>query len=643
MLEGKIDNLGGREPLPSFDRDSVSSIRPVHSPELVGGGNSDMSVNSNGAAPSPAVAEAVEQFEGTSLYRYSPSVRDMIAWPAVQEMLEDVLPASLGLTNKSLGRDGVTVSPLLNFQEMDALPTTVLPVGSTLSPVLSSQMLGNNRVMTASGNRLAWETMQTLSTAFFETFNLLNPIVDRQHFLTTILPTILTNGLDDSAESTMAYLIFALGEVAVAGTLATATIDQRDNSPMPGLLLFNEARRRTGFHLATVKVSTMQILALTGIFYSSTFHHAEFWHSMASASLACQALITASRPEELTSDILRRVFWYCSIMETFLELELGLPATGLNRYENRVPVPDFSDGLTAEDHVANQASHFQEHFASQIVLRRLSTEFHAVLGKISTSTTVSTSTTMISCTQTSGNLPPNGNSSIPETIKPLVMQLSHWRETLLPAQLHWPEDEPESLPGVDRGHSQSIRRDLEEAVHAYEATPPEHRPKERPTMFNLNLNAPPTVSYPYAWDVQVALLRSRYYSTKHIIHRPFLYKALHHPKKVTQQDVSGIATCLRACLRWPIAMAPVCSRKRMVPCVFFWTENLLGVLLVLWMSERVEVLRLVRQSKLCGERFEDEAAETVRAAVAWFRDLNIIDGQARRAWDIIKALYGLDG
>lgn len=560
----------------------------------------------------------------------------MIAWPAVQELLGGVVPASLGLTHSTLSRRDVTVSPLIKFQESAALPRTGLPLG-TLSPVLSSQMLSNNSVMSQDGNTLAWENMQTLSTAFFETFNLLNPIVDRQHFLTTTLPTILTNGLDDSAESTLAYLIFALGEVAVAGTFTPATKHNRNPAPMPGLLLFNEARRRTGFHLASVTVSTMQILALTGIYYSTTFHHAEFWHSMASASLACQALITASRPEELTGDILRRVFWHCSIMETFLELELGLPATGLNKYESRVPVPDFSDGLTAEDHVANQASHFQEHFASQIVLRRLSTDFHAVLSSISTST-------MIACIETSGNLSAGAHSSIPETIRPLVMQLSHWRETLLPAHLHWPEDEPESLPGLNRGHGHSIYGGFEEAMHAVESAsyPCGRRPGDRAPMFNLNLTAPPTISYPYAMDVQVALLRSRYYATKHIIHRPFLYKALHHPEKITQQDASGLATCLRACLRWPIAMAPVCSRKRMVPCVFFWTENLLGVLLVLWMSERVDVLRRVRHSKMCGERFEDEAAETVRAAVAWLRDLNIVDGQATRAWGIVKALYGLE-
>lgn len=54
--------------------------------------------------------------------------------------------------------------------------------------------------------------------------------------------------------------------------------------------------------------------------------------------------------------------------------------TGLEKYEALVRVPDFGGVLSQEDYVSNQASHYQEHFASQIVLRRLSADFHSVLG-----------------------------------------------------------------------------------------------------------------------------------------------------------------------------------------------------------------------------------------------------------------------
>jgi hypothetical protein len=123
-----------------------------------------------------------------------------------------------------------------------------------------------------------------------------------------------------------------------------------------------------------------------------------------SASLACQALIT-SNPGELSSpraDLIRRIFWHCSIMETYsphpqpecvstsnltfrlrscLNLEFGFALTGLEKLETVVGLPDFSGPFSDEDYIGNQESHFQEHFASQIVLRRLVVEFHSVLNQ----------------------------------------------------------------------------------------------------------------------------------------------------------------------------------------------------------------------------------------------------------------------
>lgn len=54
--------------------------------------------------------------------------------------------------------------------------------------------------------------------------------------------------------------------------------------------------------------------------------------------------------------------------------------TGLEKFDDMVGLPDFSAGsFSEEDYIGNQASHFQEHFASQIVLRRLLVEFHTTL------------------------------------------------------------------------------------------------------------------------------------------------------------------------------------------------------------------------------------------------------------------------
>lgn len=52
-----------------------------------------------------------------------------------------------------------------------------------------------------------------------------------------------------------------------------------------------------------------------------------------------------------------------------------MPLSGLDKYETLVRVPDFGGPVSQEDYT----SYFQEHFASQIVLRRLSADFNNVL------------------------------------------------------------------------------------------------------------------------------------------------------------------------------------------------------------------------------------------------------------------------
>ncbi len=158
--------------------------------------------------------------------------------------------------------------------------------------------------------------------------------------------------------------------------------------------------------------------------------------------------------------------------------------------------------------------------------------------------------------------------------------------------------------------------------------------------FSADLDSIP-ISYPYAQDVQVALLRTRYYHCKYLIYRPFIYKALHYPEQMTQADAEGVAECLKASLKWPVAMSPTCTHKRLVPCLFFWTQNLMGILVLLHLSQQVPILLRIKTT-LCGEEFELDASETVGLYMDWIRDLKSVDYAADWAWDLIKALYRID-
>ncbi|KAL1904901.1 hypothetical protein Sste5344_009428, partial [Sporothrix stenoceras] len=413
-LEGKIDGLG-----------ADASARPPTAG--VYGGSS---VDSAMLVPPPTATAAANAVSVGAGYRYSPAVYQMLGWPVIQQMLaplaprlavhqvhvpslateHDALSVILGLhhpqnrlpsdesTGVNLGMPavpgmgvGVDVggmgAPTAGFYPATRVSLTssmTLPLGASLGSTLGTSLGGPPL--------LSWDTLYRLSTAYFDSFNYIAPIVDRQSFLGVTLPAALevgadtTNptdkssaGNDTNPNTTLVLLVAALGDVAIAGVQgapvlgATGGVKGGTVRHPPGLALFNEARRRMGFVLGDCSLESMQIHALAGIYSSTCLRHMDYWRYTTAASLSCQALIT-SKPSELSSphaDLIRQIFWYCLIIETHFNIELGLPLTGLDRYEDLVGLPSFSGPYSQDDYLANQASHFQEHFASQIVLRRL--------------------------------------------------------------------------------------------------------------------------------------------------------------------------------------------------------------------------------------------------------------------------------
>lgn len=125
---------------------------------------------------------------------------------------------------------------------------------------------------------------------------------------------------------------------------------------------------------------------------------------------------------------------------------------------------------------------------------------------------------------------------------------------------------------------------------------------------------------------QVTALRSRYCHTRQVIYRPDLCTALPHPSDVTSEYIRGIVTCLH----WPISQAPTCQRRRLIPGVFLWTQNLLGVLVILWLTNMDPVLARIRRD-LCGPQFGLEVAETARPALARIESSKDVDHVTRWA------------
>lgn len=201
--------------------------------------------------------------------------------------------------------------------------------------------------------------------------------------------------------------------------------------------------------------------------------------------------------------------------------------------------------------------------------------------------------------------------------------LSQWRG-LLPRDLQWHEGDPAGYPNQTGGqYSQQLDPSLSPQYQNHPILP----------HFTTDLTSEP-VHYQYVYDIQVALLRTRYYYTKFMAYRPFCYKALHYPESMTQEDAHGVAECLRvgasnkccnnlltnsqSCLKWPILYSPPSRRKRMMPFNFCWSQTFMTILIIFHMTVHNPMLRDIR-AQFCGASFEAEVGQSIELMLDWIR------------------------
>ena len=108
---------------------------------------------------------------------------------------------------------------------------------------------------------------------------------------------------------------------------------------------------------------------------------------------------------------------------------------------------------------------------------------------------------------------------------------------MLPQELQWAEDDPASFPSPQQADSGDFNQSLGPNLSS-------DRAQSRRPLFSTDLDKEP-IQYPYIYAIQVALLRTRYYQAKYMVYRPLVYKALHFPEQMTQEDAEGVAECLR--------------------------------------------------------------------------------------------------
>lgn len=204
----------------------------------------------------------------TQLYRHSSGSLKMLSWPAIQQLLLQSLSSNLD-DLKSLEHEGSAF--LVRLEDgTQGLPLDDLLQGRPFVG-MQSQATRNSGGMRMTFPTLTRDVMYRLATTYFNTFNLLYPLLDKETFVSDTLTRVHSEGFDGDTDSVIALLVFALGEVAIEGATGDpievykgrrSGIRGGNATKPPGLALFNEARKRIGFVLTDCELENVQIFSL---------------------------------------------------------------------------------------------------------------------------------------------------------------------------------------------------------------------------------------------------------------------------------------------------------------------------------------------------------------------------------------------
>ncbi|KAI7673426.1 hypothetical protein KC319_g5056 [Hortaea werneckii] len=491
---------------------------------------------------------------------------------------------------------------------------------------------------------LTVQQIQEYSDAYFNTFNVLYPVLNRESFMNDVVARLLREGYGDGdVDSVLALFVFALGQVALEGVFdrPVSIVDGKPSGIRggtlehpPGLAIFNEGRRRLGFVATQCSLENVQILLLQATYYEACARHLDFWRSTVAASMACQVLIRCQTIDwsSSTGDLIKRAYWTCILSEELYHLDLDMPQTGIHTMEDDVPLPYFQE-VNDHDHMSvyspqvpvagsEDRNQYQYYFLAMIALRRLIARIHGVIHECEQSTTnaeplwrsnTSTKAHETPAASTTQDSADDYGGPPVAVIREMVRQLDSWR-ALLPRPLQWSDNDKFDFPTAD---------------------PNSRRPNE--PLFNFDPGTIP-IGHRYNLDVVTAQLRTRFYYARFMMYRPFVYKALHFPELMTADDANCCALAIKSACLWPLSLSPPKNKKRLVPHLFAWTQNFVGILLIFRMCNVNSCLStIVDEGGVVGRQEIDLSTQLM---LEWVRDVRQVDGIAEWSWNILEPLYG---
>lgn len=208
--------------------------------------------------------------EKTTAYQHLTAPHKVLLWPAIMAFMQDSGGIDMHEVSKMLEQEGTAWFLRLERQKYaQPLPSDTTLFAQPVEP--RGSLDGQPSVVFANLNE---DRMLRLATSYFDSYHILYPLLDKENFHSTVLPQVINGGFGygDHA-SIIALLVFSLGQIAQDGIWAPPIGDTRggqesgirggDAKRPPGLDIFNEARKRTGFVLTHTSLENIQILQLT--------------------------------------------------------------------------------------------------------------------------------------------------------------------------------------------------------------------------------------------------------------------------------------------------------------------------------------------------------------------------------------------
>lgn len=517
-----------------------------------------------------------------------------------------------------------------------------LPLPAHVSSGTPTNPSHSPRSFTLGFNGLTIDSTRQLVDAYFDSFNVLHPILDRDLFYTDVVLPVIRGGYEDRDGPTcLIMLVLALGRVAIDGVsgppISNAThpksgIRGGTEGAPPGIEFLSEARRRIGFIMHDCSLENVQIYLLQATYYEACARHMDYWRSCASASMAFQVYIRCERIDWSTprADLIKRVYWTCILHEDLYHLELDLPRTGIYNLEDKVPLPSFGDARAMISNNSHDSSNSYYHFLAMTALRRLIARIHETLHSDSVKLAEN-----------------NENYEGPPVhlIKELARQLEAWR-TFLPQPLQWSDADAHSFPNLN-----PLSRTPPGPLFTPESMSPAQESSAAMGQTSSQYGGSDSGAsaagggtggvvggantHRFNLDIVTGHLRTRFYYSRYLIYRPFIFKALHFPEAVTQEDAAYCGLAMQSACVWPLAMAPCRDKKRLVPHLFTWTQHFLGILLLMRVADDNECLR-----RICEEHVSQrDMFLTVGLLLDWLNDMRAVDGVAEWAWTVVEPLF----